>query len=232
MPRKQTEDSAEPNAPAELGESLGEDSRPEAVVPAFQLGQSFLLLERYKDGDEQALNELLARYYPRILALARKGLRPRLRKLGGSMDVVQNTLVAAVPKLDQFEFRDRNALFNYLARILDNQLRDMAKAIDRRPAEDSLDAPTSDGASSAQVESTEATALEALSVQELKQALQECTTALPPEQCEILLMRELFHLTYAEIAQQVGCDSAHSAEVRVSRARRNRRQLLEKRFRY
>jgi hypothetical protein len=41
---------------------------------------SFLLLERYRGGDDLAADELFARYFSRLIALAKSRLSPRLAR--------------------------------------------------------------------------------------------------------------------------------------------------------
>jgi RNA polymerase sigma factor (sigma-70 family) len=49
---------------------------------------SFVLLERYREGDDQAAEELFNRYFARLIALARSRLSPRLARRTDPEDIV------------------------------------------------------------------------------------------------------------------------------------------------
>ncbi|WP_422927853.1 ECF-type sigma factor [Singulisphaera sp. PoT] len=51
-------------------------------------GTSLILLERYRDGDDQAAEALFARYFERLTALARSRLAPRLARRTDPEDIV------------------------------------------------------------------------------------------------------------------------------------------------
>ena len=53
-------------------------------------GTSFVLLERYRQGDDTAAEELFSRYFRRLTLLARSRLSPRLARRTDPEDVVMS----------------------------------------------------------------------------------------------------------------------------------------------
>ena len=104
-------------APAEpIGESESSDVLPE-------LSRSIELLHAYQAGADEARNELFARYRPRLLRIVRTKLGRALRQRLDEEDVVQETLLVAAEKLDEFELRSHSGLLQWLARIAENVIR-------------------------------------------------------------------------------------------------------------
>jgi RNA polymerase sigma-70 factor, ECF subfamily len=92
-------------------------------LPAEQV--SLELLARAKRGDEAALHDLLVRYQDRLHRIVRVqlGVASRLRWLD-SMDVVQETFLAALPRIRDLEPRSAGSLLLWLARIATNEILD------------------------------------------------------------------------------------------------------------
>ena len=93
--------------------------------------ESLALLARARQGDDHALHELLTRYQDRLRRIVRIQLGSSMRQLHDSMDFVQNTYLAALPKIRDLEPRSAAGLLNWLALIAINQSRD---ARDHQPA--------------------------------------------------------------------------------------------------
>lgn len=209
---------------------------PESPVPAGSppaAGRSSELLEHYKRGDADALEELFARYYPRLHRLAQKRMRPSQREHAASMDVVQGTFLVALGKLADFEFSTPSALLRYLSAILDNQLRDLSKRTAARPRALPIEADqgSRDGPA-VQPASTEPAPYDALSEQEFLEIRARVVASLEPEARDVLLLREVGGGSWEEIAQELGAPSAHAAEQRYQRARNRRDLLLMRRVRF
>lgn len=84
------------------------------------------LVARAQAGDDQALNELLERYYPRVLRVVRILLGHPLRRHIESGDILQGTFVGAVAAFDRFEMRNESSLIHWLAKIAEHQIKDAA----------------------------------------------------------------------------------------------------------
>src|SRR5688572_11896092 len=104
---------------------LSQDQRPAA-------GEStIVLLDRYRGGDAEALNMLYARYLGPLRRWARGRLPQWARDLGDTEDLVQDTLIQALGRLDTFEARGNGALGGYLRQAILNRIIDKVRR--RRP---------------------------------------------------------------------------------------------------
>src|SRR6185436_18319376 len=98
------------------------DDRQADQLPA--LDSTFELVERAKSGDDDALNQLFARYLPPLRRWASGRLPQWTRDLMDTDDLVQETVVRAVKRIDRFESRHEGALQAYLRQAVVNRIRD------------------------------------------------------------------------------------------------------------
>lgn len=98
-----------------------------------------LLIDRIRDGDETAWDELIARYEGRLLAFAES----RLRRRASAEDVVQETFIGFLTSLPNFD--GKRSLESYLFAICAYKLTDHLRREGRRPALPLSSAGTSDG---------------------------------------------------------------------------------------
>ena len=108
--------------------------RESAPPPAPE--SSMVLLERYRRGETAAREELIQRYWPRLERWARGRLPSRARDLYDTVDVVQDTFVAVLGRLEDFEPENQASLQAYLRTAVLNRIRTLA----RRPRRDTLEA--------------------------------------------------------------------------------------------
>ncbi|MCA8969295.1 MAG: sigma-70 family RNA polymerase sigma factor [Planctomycetes bacterium] len=83
------------------------------------------LLQRIRAGDVGAREELFAGAVPPLLTYVRVRLGPRLASKVEPIDVVQDALAAALPKIDEFEPHGRGAFVAWLCRIAERQIHDL-----------------------------------------------------------------------------------------------------------
>lgn len=106
---------------------------------------SLSLLARAQAGDEVALNQLLARYLPRLERWATGRLPVWARDLCDTRDLVQETLIRSFKGLGRFDARGDGALGAYLRQAVMNRMRDEIRRVKRQPDRDQLpDGPTAD----------------------------------------------------------------------------------------
>jgi RNA polymerase sigma-70 factor (ECF subfamily) len=86
-----------------------------------------LLVERIRDGDESAWNELIARFEGRLLAFAES----RLGRRASPEDVVQETFIGFLTSLPNYD--GRRSLEGYLFSICAHKLTDQLRRQGRRP---------------------------------------------------------------------------------------------------
>src|ERR671934_1180434 len=106
------------------------------------------LVERAKGGDSAALDRLFARFLPSLRRWARGRLPRWSRDLMDTDDLVQETVIRAVKRIDQFESRHEGALQAYLRQAVVNRIRDELRRATRAPAAATLDEDQRDRAAS------------------------------------------------------------------------------------
>ena len=88
-----------------------------------KLESTATLLAKVKDGDEVARDQLCATYLPMLKRWAHGRLPDYARDLAETDDMVQNTLIRALNKLDSFSALREGAFLAYLRKILLNNIR-------------------------------------------------------------------------------------------------------------
>lgn len=134
-------------APAVMTSQYGTNSVRPRVDP-LEAEATVDLLNRAKRGDRSALELLLERCIPALRRWAHARLPQSARGMVDTADMVQDTVVAALRRLEVFEARHQGALQAYLRTAVMNRIRDVIRQRDRRPLqgempEDLLDEATS-----------------------------------------------------------------------------------------
>lgn len=169
------------------------------------------LVRRAKDGDKQAVNDLLHRYRERLRRIARIRLSAEMRRSIDGSDILQNAMMIAYQRLGSFEFRDDASLIHWLSRILENQIRDAAKyhhaqKRDIRRQSD-LEATTATGVPGlgARLADTSAqTPSEVAENRELAEIYDAAVEELPDDQREAILLREYAGAEWDFVGEQLG----------------------------
>ena len=92
------------------------------------------LLRRVKLGDTDARNRLLDRLLPPMRRWAHGRLPAHLRGVHETADLVQETALKVLPRLEGFEVRHQGALQAYFRRAVTNRIVELARAHRRHPA--------------------------------------------------------------------------------------------------
>jgi len=167
------------------------------------------LLTRARAGDEEALNDLFARYLP-VLRRWASGRLPRwARDVSDTHDLVQETLLQTFKKIDAFDHRGEGALQAYLRQAVMNRIRDELRRADRRPAPLALDSAAPDPGLSP---------LEAAIGTEVVDRYEAALDRLSADERELIVARVELGMTYAELAQATGKPSSDAARMAVGRA--------------
>lgn len=106
------------------------------------------LLVRARAGDDFALDELFARYVPRLHRWAHRRVPTWARSAADTADYVQDTVLHTLRHLDAFRPQRQGALLGYLRRSLVNRMRDQFRHAARHPSPDEIDDRVADGARS------------------------------------------------------------------------------------
>jgi RNA polymerase sigma factor (sigma-70 family) len=187
------------------GETL---AKREAVTPA-DAETTFVLIRRAHDGDTTALDELCARYLPRLQRWAHGRLPVWARSSVDTHDLVQDTFIQVLRRLHDFVPRHEGAFHGYLRLTLLNRMRDEIRRAHRRgPAV----APLADQAAG------DPSPLEKAIGGERLERYESALAHLRPEDREAIALRIEMGYSYAEVAAALKKPSAAAAQMTVSRA--------------
>ena len=167
------------------------------------------LLARVRQGDRDALDRLITRCLPPLRRWARGRLPSAARGALDTQDLVQDTILNSLRRLDHFDSRHEGAFQAYLRQAVLNRIRDEARRFTRRPASAELtDAYESDAASPLDI------AIGREGVARYEAALQR----LRPIDREAIIGRLELQHDYQELATILGKPNANAARVAVTRA--------------
>lgn len=167
------------------------------------------LLARARQGDRDALDRLITRCLPPLRRWARGRLPTAARGALDTQDLVQDTILNSLRRLDHFDSRHEGAFQAYLRQAVLNRIRDEARRFSRRPAAAELtDAYESDAASPLDI------AIGREGVARYEAALQR----LRPIDREAIIGRLELQHDYQELATILGKPNANAARVAVTRA--------------
>ena len=160
-----------------------------------------VLLQAYRAGDMRAFERLVARHEKPVWNFIRRFVRDATT----AEDLLQEVFLRVVKSAD--EWRGAAKFSTWLYTIARNLTVDHARrAVHRNAA--SLDAERDVGESTTtlhdRIASTDRRADEVAADRETKRRIDEAVAALPAEQREVFLMREVMEMPFAEIAAAVG----------------------------
>jgi len=166
------------------------------------------LLSRYRGGDADALNVLYARYLGPLRRWARGRLPIWARDVGDTEDLVQDTLIQALGRMETFEARGDGALGGYLRQAVNNRIIDKVRR--RRPPV-APELPMD-------VAAVDPSPLEELIGKQALDRYEAALAELKPEEREAVIGRLEFGMSYAELAAAIGKSSPDAARMAVTRA--------------
>jgi RNA polymerase sigma-70 factor (ECF subfamily) len=183
-----------------------------------------LLIERVKNGDLAAYNDIVARYYDRIFARVSHLLKNRQ----DAEEVTQDAFIRAQRGLDSF--RGDASFSTWLYQIATNLAHNRYWYWFRRKRDQSisLDQPLGeDGDMTLEnlMPSDVASPAEATVTQEFVDRVSECMHDLNPKHKEVLILRNVKNMSYDQIAAQLDI-SVGTVKSRIARARESLRELM------
>jgi RNA polymerase sigma factor (sigma-70 family) len=189
-----------------------EGGSPDLAVsaPAGEAESSLYLIQRFRDGDKQALERLFERHLPRLQRWARGRLPRWARDAADTQDLVQETLLQTFNRIEVFEPAREGALQAYLRQAVMNRIRDEIRRKGRRPERADLH--------EAEVVDKSRSPLEkAVGMQEIER-YEGALGRLRPEEREAIILRvELGH-SYEELARLLGKPTPDAARKAARRA--------------
>jgi len=167
------------------------------------------LLNRVKAGDDEARERLVARCMPPLRRWARGRLPTYARDMLDTEDLVQDSVIAALRRIEGFEARREGALQAYLRQAVANRIKDVIRYKRRRPLQTELPEDAADKGESPldQVIGLENTERYEAAMLRLKAADREAIVA-----------RVELRYSYQELAVALGKPSPDAARVAVARA--------------
>lgn len=178
-----------------------------------------LLVQRAKEGDQEAFGELVRLYEKKVYALTVR----ICKNPEDAAEAAQEAFLAAWQGLKFF--RGEASFSTWLYRLASNACVDLLRREQRHRA--AAGPSLNDEETYIDAADDGATPQELAERAELREQIEEGLRSLSPEHREVLLLRELHQLSYEEIAQALELDSG-TVKSRISRGRRSLRNFLLK----
>ena len=172
----------------------------------FDPERSVELLRMAQAGDEQARNDLLARYLPRLSAWASRRLPRGVRSMLDTGDIVQDAIIATLRHLDRIEVRTDNAFEIYVKQAIRNRIIDIYRRPKRirQQLNDVLPA-------------RQPSALDEVIGQEAQERYDAALEALSESDCQLVVMHTELGMRVGQIAEELG-KSTDAARMALKRA--------------
>ena len=176
-----------------------------------------LLLEKARQGDQEAFGELVRLYEKKVYALTLR----MCKNPDDAAEAAQEAFLAAWQGLKFF--RGEASFSTWLYRLASNACVDLLRKEQRHRA---VSGPSlNDEDTYMDIADDAATPQELAERSELREQLEEGLQSLSPEHREVLILRELHQLSYDEIAQTLDLDTG-TVKSRISRGRKALRNFL------
>ncbi len=197
--------------PMATGFPPSSDDEPDDDATAYRLDpeSSFALVMRARRGDEAALNDLFQRYSKRLRVWAHGRLPTWARGPADTQDVVQDTLLQVIRRLDAFEPRHEGAFLGYVRQTLRNNITDRIRQAQRRGPFEPLASSKS---------SSDPSPFELAAASQLMDRYDAALERLRPEYREAIIARIELRLEWPEVAAALRKPSVPAAQMAVSRA--------------
>ena len=176
------------------------------------------LLARAREGDQAALDQVFARAIPLLKRWASGRLPRWARDIVDTDDLVQDTVINTLKRIDVFEYRADAALQAYLRQAVMNRIRNEIRRATRHPSPETLDTSAPDAGLSP---------LEELIGKQTVEAYDEAMAALEPAEREAIIGRVELGLSYDELAAAMDRPSPDAARMAVGRALLKLAKLLK-----
>jgi RNA polymerase sigma-70 factor (ECF subfamily) len=184
------------------------------------------LVERLKRRDEAAFNAFVIRYQDRVFRILLRMLGDRAE----AEDLAQEVFISIFKAIDSF--RGESQLSTWVYRVASNHCRNRLKYLSRRRQKlmDDFDEESVAGAQSSFLPDRQGTPDRLLEARQTEVMLEEGLARLDDEQRELVVLREVEHLSYEEIMAITGLPEG-TVKSRLHRARSSLREYLERRER-
>lgn len=175
------------------------------------------LLEKARQGDQEAFGELVRLYEKKVYALTLR----MCKNPDDAAEAAQDAFLAAWQGLKFF--RGEASFSTWLYRLASNACVDLLRKEQRRAA--AAGPSLNDEETYIDVADDTPGPQELAERSELREQIEEGLRSLTPEHREVLILRELHQLSYDEIAETLDLDSG-TVKSRISRGRKSLRNFL------
>ncbi|BAW80858.1 RNA polymerase sigma factor RpoE [Candidatus Nitrosoglobus terrae] len=170
------------------------------------------LVRCVQHGDKAAFDMLVLKYQRKVLRLVSRYIHDS----GEALDVMQEVFIKAYRALPHF--REESAFYTWLYRIAINTSKNHLIAQNRRPPENDIDAKEVEQYAVETALKDYATPEHLLLRDEIARTVSKTIEALPDELRMAITLRELEGMSYAQIAEAMGCPIG-TVRSRIFRAR-------------
>ena len=168
------------------------------------------VLLRAREGDQSAVRILIERALPRLRRWAHNRIPRGGRGAADTEDIIQDVVLRTLKRRASFEHRTVDGLQHYLRKSIVNEIRTIARRVDRRGAP--LDLPDAIADPSPSPED------QAILRQDSARFLEALSRLRPPDR-QVIIWRFEVGYSYDEIAERLG-KSTETTHTIVSRARK------------
>jgi RNA polymerase sigma-70 factor (ECF subfamily) len=170
---------------------------------------SFDLLVQAKAGNDDALNQLLGRYIPRLERWVSGRMPHGIRSMNDTADIVQESVINALRNLNTLEIRSEGALLAYLRQAVNNRIIDQFRRHGRRPprVEIPIDA-----------EAAETSPLEAAIGVEAMERYERALAGLREKDQHVIILHVEFGMKADDLATELGLETPAAARMALQRA--------------
>lgn len=172
-----------------------------------KLKNTLSLIKEAKQGDNNALSEVCVRYLDRIHKIVRFRMGEKLRRKAESMDIVQNVMLKVVKDIDQFDAGSESKFINWLAKIVENTIRDNVEYFAAQKRRLSLEVSAVQREENGTVSNKEfpdkdsPTVTQEVDNMEKMSKLEEALDQLNVKQREVIILRNYTGMTFKEISE-------------------------------
>jgi RNA polymerase sigma-70 factor (ECF subfamily) len=207
---------------AKTTETSGTGGTPEPTTTA--------LLEQARAGDREAVEGLFARYLSRVRRIVALRMGWRLRDIHDVDDLVQDALLRVFQSMGSLRAMSGGEFRNFVSRCVQNEVVDVlrrSKAI-KRGGRLRRQVAMEDVSLASLIDRRIRSPGSEARVREREERVEAALLALPERHREVIVLRHLLGLEYAEIARTLGFAEEVNARMAVSRAMKKLREIVRK----
>jgi RNA polymerase sigma-70 factor (subfamily 1) len=184
--------------------------------------QTTILVRRAQTGDSDASAALFERYLPFVSQIVALRVGKPLREFGDDEDIVQQSLLDVLRKLDGFEPRTEGSFRYWLAAVVENTIRDHWRRQHAQKRGEGRVKPFASYRTSVLAQSglagVDPSPSEVASLRETEERIERALLELDERDRRVIDMRSLCGMTYEEIARELELGHESSARSLFSRA--------------